>query len=682
MSIAHSLIETRHFTLHVITRIPDERERVDIIDRLLQGAEHAKVLRRFRCMFAGRAADSATDPWPELISTLSKFPSLSVLEFVGFHWSTDEHGTRLVDMPSNLLEFHYVRAHKYNSGNASCQTTWCGLPRDAHHNLVEANSLTLLATTNCRTLTKLTLPGEMSRFEVLALVDWPSLSEIIIQGFPPSYESAPLICWLQHAALPSLEKLRIRLGRVHRETFSIFPAGYVLPDRYRIVEQGSDGPHESESSSAEPALDDRDASIQEGLDDPVHEPEHSPSELVLAETPAYPGDSSDAQRDDLQPLTKEDTPLDAPSTVTASRSVERLEPPGESDKTKHPSPKNFEEASSNTVFSSATQTDSHTPSGAAENSSSSLPTEGPEPPEELDNATEFTPKGSQGVSSEADVSSATQADSYKPLEDYVPLTLPSLRSLYVSNPSPDDMFWECIPSALDELALLGHPHWSHHGLMYDEYLRKEANMSSLKSDALMSILKKIRARSLTTLRISFWEGVLDDDLALIDFIVSSYPSLCRLEIHRYTSLGRSQSETLRFSASDLVGIHICCIFFLDYCQARLCDKLRVIETLRHLRLDIAYPDTVEVRSGYDYSGTIPDQMTKFKETSQERAMFVLQNLPQLQTLGLSCVGEYLEFYWKLFTPIHDDTGSVTAKLDEESNTKYLYAFSLLYAIRY
>ena len=75
-------------------------------------------------------------------------------------------------------------------------------------------------------------------------------------------------------------------------------------------------------------------------------------------------------------------------------------------------------------------------------------------------------------------------------------------------------------------------------------------------------------------------------------------------------------------------------------------------------------------------------MTKFEETSQERATFVLQNLPQLQTLGLSCVGEYLEFYWKLFTPIHDDAGSVTAKLDEESNTKYLYAFSLSCAIRY
>ena len=516
-------------------------------------------------MFDGRAADSATDPWPELISALSKFPSLSTLEFVGFHWSTDEHGTSVIDMPSNLLEFNYVRSHKYESGNVTCQRTWCGLPRDAYQNLVEANSLALLARTNCRTLTKLTLPGEMSRFDVLALVDWPSLTELTVQGFPPAYDFAPLICWLQPSALPSLQKLRIRLGCGIEETFVIFPPDYMLPNRNSSIEQGLDLHEPSGATPDDPIQD---------LDVPVDQPEPS---TFLSVTSATPGNISDGGKDGSQRVAKENF-LDTPSTDT-----KRPDLPKEPDNATESSPKDPQgevssvsvvtQAESHTLSDATTDTTSphnHEPGesgnatesaprdlkGAASSNTTesvNLATDRPEPPGESDNTKESASQGE--ASSNAAVSTATP-DAHKPLEGPAPLTLPSLRSLYVSNPSPDDLFWECIPSALDELALLGHPHWSHHGLMYDVRLSKEAGMSSITSGELLSILKKITVRSLTTLRISFWEGLLDDDLALIDFVVSSYPSLHRLDIHRYTDLGRNPEEVYRFSASDLVSLHI------------------------------------------------------------------------------------------------------------------------------
>ncbi|KAJ7584105.1 hypothetical protein C8J56DRAFT_1054626 [Mycena floridula] len=108
----------------------------------------------------------------------------------------------------------------------------------------------------------------------------------------------------------------------------------------------------------------------------------------------------------------------------------------------------------------------------------------------------------------------------------------SLRSVFVSNPHEEDLFWDNIPHELENLALGAHPHYS--CFSQSSATSTKAFMWSLLSRELISILSRIPTKSLSTLGFSFWES--EDDFAIFNLVSNSCPGLEVLEIHQYTPL--------------------------------------------------------------------------------------------------------------------------------------------------
>lgn len=105
----------------------------------------------------------------------------------------------------------------------------------------------------------------------------------------------------------------------------------------------------------------------------------------------------------------------------------------------------------------------------------------------------------------------------------------------------------------------------------------------------------------------------------------------------------------------------------------MCDMLLPMTSLRELRLDLAYPDTVKMTGVTRYdTGKLIDDLNTFVVNTRQRATLVLNRLPQLTSVGFSFVDMHMKFYWMTFTLAHDETGGGDVRLGTEK--MYLYVF--------
>lgn len=223
-----SLTWHRELVLVVVAPLTLKNRRA-IIRNLLSGAIHAPDLHSFRCHFQPSASDKQVNQWPELISALANFPSLYVLELNGCRWWV---AGPIQTAPKNLVEYRYIRSHQSLAISVNAR----------HRDPIEARSICSLAIINSATLTTLTLPGEMARFDMLGSTIWPALTQVVILGFPPVKSYAPLIAWLRPHTSPTcpvLHTLKVRLGHVANEQrFMIFPPTYAGPGLHNDPEDG------------------------------------------------------------------------------------------------------------------------------------------------------------------------------------------------------------------------------------------------------------------------------------------------------------------------------------------------------------------------------------------------------------------------------------------------------------
>ncbi|KAJ7598166.1 hypothetical protein C8J56DRAFT_912790 [Mycena floridula] len=565
-------------------------------------------IRHFECEARRSSEDQPLEPWAGLATSLARLPELHVVEFHGFRWTLPAEVPSSIALPRSITQFSSSRPNRPPGDLVSSQpySVWRGLPRDAVLDKGEALSLAQILIASSTTLQVLTLPGEKSAFAALSQTSWPRLRELTFLGFPPAFDAGPLFSLFQRrqreTALPSLEKLEIRLARPILKRWLILPP-QIEPDIHpQAVNQDTELVASATLSDISTVL----------IPDPLQD-----SILIVTQHKALSHSNKNDRRTPLPTVNLNPivdflkdvargtinclcgrwlTNLRDMDAEIAAVSGERTH--AESDK------EVVMPTEDNTVEDRAAD---------EVNTTSVESTVMTRTPDVLDTASFF--------------SSSSSSCNDGPL-------LPNLQSLYISNPAVDDGFWDELSSGhrLEELILVGHPHLTYHsGRMDDElYLMEHADLSSLPSSDLQVILQKIRVTDLTVLQIGFRSG--PDDSPLTRFIAAACPNIHTLHIHRY-------SEVTELPGQSNLALSI------DGLRS-LCSPLAAMQTLRILNLDVVFIDTSLVEE--PDRPTTPDRRAS-NQARTERAKLILALIPQLDNVGFSTIRRpRLVFFWQKY----------------------------------
>ncbi|KAI0767502.1 hypothetical protein C8Q74DRAFT_1427955 [Fomes fomentarius] len=205
----------------------------------------------------------------------------------------------------------------------------------------------------------------------------------------------------------------------------------------------------------------------------------------------------------------------------------------------------------------------------------------------------------------------------KSLSGHCDCPFPSLRSLTLAYPDPEDAIFAARFPSMTHLSLCDHPRFYHD--WYECIGYNEWASPILSASESLSILSRMELPLLTSLELVYMAD--EADSKLIRHITSTYPSLVTLELHRY----RRQPE-------DLVQI--------PYLQ--IARELAKLISLRTLRLNLDFPDTCGVafqRSEPELAEQWDAWHSILEARGQEILDIMETGCPQLQHVALIHHGE-------------------------------------------